>query len=75
LSTSGNNPETSFPTVIEAITRLIASFRGSRYCELRSARSSLHRASRAGWSAEGTERERGTWWRRGERKGKGKGGL
>jgi len=41
LSTSGNNPETSLPTVIEAITRLIASFRGSRYCELRSARSSL----------------------------------
>lgn len=39
---SGDAPETSFPTVMEAITRLMASFRWSRYWLFRSARSSLH---------------------------------
>lgn len=46
LSTSGKSPETSLPTVMLAITRLIASLRGSRYCEFKSARSSLSRGKR-----------------------------
>lgn len=40
FNTSGNKPDTSFPTVMLAITRLIASALRSRYSELSSARSS-----------------------------------
>lgn len=40
FNTSGNKPDTSFPTVMFAITRLMASARRSLYSELSSARSS-----------------------------------
>ena len=69
-----SGPETSLPTVIEAMTRLMASLRWSRYWLLRSARSSLPEWTARGGRGERESRGAGTATPRSRRRVGGRGG-